>query len=135
MQSSRRGSSLQHGQKRCRFHIWDEDFILVLGQLAVEHGVEHRAAHGQNVLWEDRKGNTVEGYILEMKKKENTVAVPQQTDRNTLDCYLAFTIKYIPEEESYPQLIYMLLLFLMFKKTIKKTPNKNKKQTVAALIP
>lgn len=72
MQSSRRGSSLQHGQKRCRFHIWDVDFILVLGQLAVEHGVEHRTAHGQNILWEDSNRNTVEriyiGYTVKKKK-------------------------------------------------------------------
>lgn len=63
MQSSHRGSLLQHRQKRCRFHIWDVDFIVVLGQLAVEHGVEHRAAHGQNILWEDRKEKKVKKNI------------------------------------------------------------------------
>lgn len=41
---------LQHRQEGRRLHVGDADLSLVLGQFSVEHGVEHRAAHRQDVL-------------------------------------------------------------------------------------
>ena len=45
---------LQHGEEGRRLHVRDPDFILILGQFTVEHGVEHRAAYRQDVLSEQR---------------------------------------------------------------------------------
>lgn len=75
-----------------------------------------------------------------MENKEAQLqSVCDPTGGKHVKCDSAFTIRHIPEEESQPQLIYILLFFL----TLKKTKNKNKlsqqkqkkKQTVAALIP
>ena len=48
--SDGRENLLQHCQKSCRFHVWNVDLVLVLGQLAVKHCMEHWAAHSQNIL-------------------------------------------------------------------------------------
>lgn len=48
------GDILQHGQERRRLHVRDPDLVLILGQFSVEHGVEHGAADGQDVLTEQR---------------------------------------------------------------------------------
>lgn len=46
--------ALQHGQERRRFHVGDPDLVLILGQFAVKHGMEHRTANSQDVLNEAR---------------------------------------------------------------------------------
>lgn len=52
--ASREDGVLQHSQEGRRLHVRDPDLVLVLGQLSVKHGVEDGAAHGQDVLTEDR---------------------------------------------------------------------------------
>lgn len=46
--------SLQHGEERRRLHVRDPDLVLILRQFSIKHGVEHRAADGQDVLTEQR---------------------------------------------------------------------------------
>lgn len=59
------GDVLQHGQKGRRLHVGDPDLVLTLGQFSVEHGVEHGAADGQDVLTEqeDKMDATVRDHI------------------------------------------------------------------------
>lgn len=52
--ASREDSVLEHSQEGRRLHVRDPDLVLVLGQLSVKHGVEDGAAHGQDILTEDR---------------------------------------------------------------------------------
>lgn len=41
--------------------VWDADLVLILRQLPVEHGVEHGAPDGQDVLTEREGGGVILG--------------------------------------------------------------------------